>query len=516
MHDATIQQNRIIVHNVKKPLAVSVFKDIGGVSWRRGTLTMMADVCLYELAAVRLGLSPSLALRQWRQGVLRRARIDSDIGLDGMYDYQRRGSSWLFDNERALLCDAPGLGKTVQAIAAAWQSMPARILVLCKNPFTLTWQDEIEKWTGIRPERLLAQRRKEKLQAWLQRKIGFLVVGWGTFRVFPELLDTTWDCVIADESHVIKNRKTKTSTAFRKLQCHHMYLLTATPYSLHLGEIWAQLNAISPKSFRSYWRFHNMFVKTVMIGQWPKIVGMQNTDVFAGIVRNYLFKRRVSDVIADAVPPRKYLHRVDMRPAQAKAYRQMQQELIAELENQELAAPTRLAQLTRLRQIASTTATLWDNDYSGKLDAAVELIRDEPGQVVVATTYRDTVFALEKRLSKFKRVGVLVGGSDHAAVQRQFQQGEIDTLVMTRETGGESLNLDTASLMLVLEMPWNPAKQEQLHGRVWRPASPREGASRIIYLHHPNTVDDLVARRTLHRAKLNVASMLQILKAQEV
>jgi SNF2 family DNA or RNA helicase len=431
-----------------------------------------------------------------------------------MYDYQKRGAAWLYDNKRALLCDAPGLGKTVQAIAAAYELMPARILVLCKNPFTLTWQDEVEKWTGVRPQRLRAQGRQAKLQDWLHKRIGFLIVGWATFRVFPELLNVKWDCVIADESHTVKNKKTKTFKMFKQLKAGHLYLLTATPFSLHLAEVWTSLNAIAPQTFRSYWRFHKMFVKEVMIGQFPKIVGGQNTDVFADVVGRYLLKRRVRDVMPDARPPRVFRYRVDMRPQQAKAYQQMQQQLIAELENQKLAAPTKLAQLTRLRQIASTTATLWDKDYSGKLDAAVELIKDEPGQVVVATTYRDTVFALEQRL-KGERVDVLVGGVKHGAVQARFAAGESRVLIMTRETGGESLNLDSASLMLILEMPWSPARQEQLHGRVWRPASDKPGASRIIYLHHPKSVDDLVAKRTLHRTKLNVAALLQVLKDQE-
>ncbi len=218
----------------------------------------------------------------------------------------------------------------------------------------------------------------------------------------------------------------------------------------------------------------------------------------------------------DELPPvRREKILVDMHPKQATAYIGMANTMIAELAGKPLAAPTPLSRLTRLRQIASTTMTLWEEDYSGKLDAVVEFVKEVDCQVVVATRYRQTVKALGRRLRGEKiSAAPLVGGMGSERVQDAFHANKFQVLVMTRDAGGESLNLDNADLMIVLERPWNPATEEQLEGRVLRPASGKKRMTRIVYFMHKG-IDEQVEKRVWHRRKLTVASLIEILKAQK-
>jgi SNF2 family DNA or RNA helicase len=85
---------------------------------------------------------------------------------------------------------------------------------------------------------------------------------------------------------------------------------------------------------------------------------------------------------------------------------------------------------------------------------------------------------------------------------------------MTRGAGGESLNLDNADLMLVLERPWNPATEEQLEGRVYRPASGKKRMTRIVYVMHKG-IDATVRSRVLRRGQLTRGALLKILQAQK-
>jgi len=48
--------------------------------------------------------------------------------------------------------------------------------------------------------------------------------------------DTTWDVLICDEAHIIKNAHSKTSKAMRKIESRHRYLLTGTPIQNSLSE----------------------------------------------------------------------------------------------------------------------------------------------------------------------------------------------------------------------------------------------------------------------------------------
>lgn len=514
-----LNKNRIVVAGFPKRFAY-VLKGVD-YSLKNGTLTTMQDWAILELLLRRIeGLELSAGTETWLRRCCARPRGGPRLQvLDGMHDYQIRGAAWLHLVKRGILADAPGLGKSVQAIAATEQYMreaqgPPRVLVLCKNPFRYNWHQEIKRWTGRNATIIPAARRRQDLRYWLERKCGYVIVGWSTLRVFPELQDVKWDVVIADESHKIKNMKTKTFQAFRKLQSECMFLLTATPFSLHAAEIWTSLNAINPRIFSSYWRFYGIFVKDIMIGSFPKIIGNKNTDVFGAIVGHYMIQRTAEQCF-DVLPPKiVQVIKVPMHSKQAAAYADMRRNMIAELEGQPLVAPTSLVQTTRLRQIASTTATIWPNiDCSGKLDAVVELADDIPGQIVVATDYRDTVVAACRRLGL--QAVALMGGEDYAAVQRAFRSGEKRILVMTRSAGGESHNFDNADTIIVLERPWNPADEQQLEDRIYRPAVPDQRLKRVIYLEHPGSIDSTVAKRVYHRVRITNKALLEILKAQK-
>lgn len=518
MAAVTIDDKKIVVTNFPRGLTIL----LRGAEFRlKGkTLTAQLDWPTLELIVARIGkLELSRGVQAWLVNHRKLPRFGPIEPLEGMHKYQIEGASWLFHLKRAILADEPGLGKTVQAIAAAEQYInngtdAPRVLVLCKNTFCYNWSLELERWTGRNSTIIAAAGRRAALDEWLTQRCGYLIVGWSTLRVFPELSNVKWDVIIADESHKIKNRTTATFRALKALKSDCLYMLSATPYSLHTAEIWTSLNAIDSKSFTSFWRFHNMFVKTIMIGQFPKIVGSQNDDVFARVVGRYMLKRKAAQCFRKVPEKLVQVIKVPMSPKQARVYDDMRRHMIAELEGEGLAVPTTLVKTTRLRQIASTTRTLWlDTDYSGKLDAVVDLVDDIPGQIVVATDYRETVYALRKRLGN--RAIALMGGEDYAAVQKAFREGKHRVLVMTRSAGGESMNFDNADTMIVLERPWNPADEQQLEDRIRRPATQQQIMKRIIYLHHDKSIDDAVAKKVYHRVKMTNATLAMILKAQE-
>lgn len=506
-----LRDNRIVIKGFRSKYK-SVFKDIE-YTFKGGELVVYKDWALAELIDIRFpNIQWSKGAAEWLQSCRQSVRFVMPQKVDGMYLYQLEGAGWLFNLKRAILADDPGLGKTLQAIMAAETAGRGKVLVLCKNPFTFNWKDEIKKWIGVDATVAVAQGRQRTLKSY---STGYLIVGWKTFIVFPELLRIHWDTIIADEAHKIKNPKTKTFNMFSKLKSTNLYMLTATPFGMHNAEVWTMLNSIDSKCFSSYWRFYSIFVRTLMIGAYPKVVGAKNVDVYARVVGKYLLRRTVEQCF-DQLPPKQIQRvRVDMTPTQRKVYDQMRLKLVAELEGEGLAAPTTLVKLVRMRQIASTTATLWERDESGKLDAATDIIEETPGQVVVCTDYRNTVTALKHRLDKAKVPStVLMGGMDYEAAQKEFQSGRSKVFIMTRGTGGESLNLDNADTMIILERPWNPNDELQLEGRVIRPARPKHTMTRIIYLEHPASIDTAVAQRMFHRQKITNQTLLEILSIQ--
>ncbi len=105
-------------------------------------------------------------------------------------------------------------------------------------------------------------------------------------------------------------------------------------------------------------------------------------------------------------------------------------------------------------------------------------------QTVIFTRFTDTLNDLVSRLrivDPSMRIGIYSGkscsyydssskkmkGSNREEIKHRFLQGEIDVLICT-DAAAEGLNLQTADLLINLDLPWNPMKLEQRIGRIDR------------------------------------------------
>ena len=64
------------------------------------------------------------------------------------YPYQREGIVYGLDKKRLIIGDAPGLGKTLQAIGIVDTADAYPCLVICPSSLKINWQREFEKFTG--------------------------------------------------------------------------------------------------------------------------------------------------------------------------------------------------------------------------------------------------------------------------------------------------------------------------------------------------------------------------------
>lgn len=162
-----------------------------------------------------------------------RTRVECNSWSE-LREYQKEGVTFLTTRESALLADSVGLGKTIQAIAAA-QIGPERRLVVCPNSLKGWWHDQISKHCPGHRIVVCGQGRKAFPNDINWQTFGdWTVVHWEAVRnlsTLGKLRRVTWDVIIADEAHRIKNRKTKTAKALKQLKTHQRWALTATPYA---------------------------------------------------------------------------------------------------------------------------------------------------------------------------------------------------------------------------------------------------------------------------------------------
>ena len=159
-------------------------------------------------------------------------------------EYQDTGLRWLWwlykNGLHGLLADEMGLGKTHQAmalLAAIQQEKPgAKFLIVCPTTVLDHWLDKVEQYAPeLKPVKYHGPRRGSALSD-LDRSHATLITSYGVMlRDTRALLGRTWDAVILDEAHFVKNNDTATYQAACKLRSQIRICLTGTPMENHLA-----------------------------------------------------------------------------------------------------------------------------------------------------------------------------------------------------------------------------------------------------------------------------------------
>lgn len=474
---------------------------------------------------------------------------DADLHTDihhvegfALRPYQRAAIGWLCQHPRTILADDMGLGKTAQALGFLAEATArgivddGRALIVCPNSVRGTWADEIIGWGAGDPEdvAVIDGKNPAARRAQLDAAGRFTIINWEKLRLMPELAKVEWVAVFADEAHRAKNRKAQQTKALWKLRAPLQLALSGTPVMNSPDELWALLKWLRPEQYTAFWPFHYSYVDEypAHYGK-PIIVGVKNADQLRFELADKLIRRTKMEVLTDLPPKTIQIVHVELNPKQRTLYTAAEKELLldvqtvlagededakaalraalaaGDLERITYLIPNGAARMTRLRQIASTPALLGGPDDSGLLDAAVEIVRDNPGEpFVLFTWFADTARILADRLRRGKptlRVGTIAGSDDADPVKDAFQAGDLDCVVATIAKGGQGLTLTRASECIAAEEDWVPAINSQAYDRLHRLGQKR-----------PVTIHVLRARNTVHTRNIAPANVLKAMIAAQV
>ncbi len=500
--------------------------------------------CLSLRSTFKTDLEIGPKLAQWAKDE-RANRIDPsnflrdleefEGGDQDLFPHQRAGVEFLSTARRALLADEPGLGKTAQAIRAlkrlhdrGEQVFPA--LIVCPNTLKSNWEREFDKWwPGINVQVIkgsATQRRKA-----FEDEAQVIVINWESLRSHSKLLSyggialaRCTDCgghdsritesrcevhvrelntidfkaVIADEIHRSKDPKSKQTRALWAAtgEADIRFALTGTPIANDVVDLWPILRWLDEKEWPSKTRWIDRYVNT-MINAFGgmMVVGLKahmEQEFYAGInprMRRML-KARVLPWLPEVINDRRD---VEMGAKQLKAYKQMLENMIVQLENEGtvdatgdvVVAPNPLTQTIRLLQFASAYAQVelqetgeekvLLSDPSCKVDALMEDIKNgdfDGDSVAVCAVSRQLIDLLSARLTKEGIAhGLITGAQSGDERQRaidEFQSGKIKWILFTAQAGGVGVTLTTARRLVMLQRPWSLVDYKQALDRVHR------------------------------------------------
>jgi len=432
-----------------------------------------------------------------------------------LFPYQREGMLHLAFGERAMVADEMGLGKTPQGIAAAAllhrMGKATRCLVVTPASLKTEWEEQIAKFTDL-PCEVVYGSRQQRVAIYQNPSAFFTIVNYEQVRSDTLDINAAFgaDIVILDEAQRIKNWASKTARAIKRLESRYAFVLTGTPIENRIDEIYSITEFLNPAVFGPLFRFnrdHYTFDET------GKPEGYRNLDKMREKLEPIMLRRRKHDVETELPERTDETRFVELTEGQRREHddtADQVRQLLARAKKRALRKEEHelLMKLLGMMRMLCDTQFILDKEtrVSPKLDEMVEIfdtaLADPDTKIIVFSEWIGMLTLIRDHLEE-QKIGFAWHTGSVPQIKRRkeitaFKEDPDCRVFLCTESGGSGLNLQNASVVINVDLPWNPAKLEQRIARAWRKGQRR-----------PVTVINLIARQTIEHGMLETLAVKQ-------
>ena len=251
-------------------------------------------------------------------------------------EYQVQGARFLLqhyaEQKGCILGDDMGLGKTIQVIAfltaafgktgdvrddkrmrkmrRAGNNYP-KVLIVCPGGLMENWKSELRTWGWWQVEVFHGgvAARENVLAMAKQGMLEIMITTYTTYRNHKDSVNLVrWDCIIADECHIIKESKAEVTKALNEVNALCRIGLTGTAIQNKYDELWNLLNWTNPGVLGPLSSWRAKISNPLKIGQShdATVAQLALARRTAKKLRDNLlpqfFLRRMKTLIADQLP----------------------------------------------------------------------------------------------------------------------------------------------------------------------------------------------------------------------
>jgi SNF2 family DNA or RNA helicase len=407
-----------------------------------------------------------------------------------LWEHQIKGVEKLLPlNAGALLMDM-GTGKTLASIELLNRWNINRVLIVCPKAVCQIWPREFTKhsdqWDVILLNNGSVADKSKKLN-WNGKKKAIIINYESAWRnpVATWLIENPPECIIADESHKIKSPGGRASRFMSKLGrlVKKRLLLTGTIMSHGPLDVYAQMRFANPSIFGySFVRFRSRYAQ--MGGfQQHEVVGFQNLEELHEKLYSVSYRVRADEVLSLPDTLDETLT-FDLSPRARKIYRDLEKDLVANIQGGEITAANAMVKLIRLQQLTGGWLSPDDSTNppeqvdTGKAEVLKELI-EGMGQeqvVVFCRFHRD----LDSIHAVCKSLGVASAElSGRKNELRTWENWKAQVLATQLQSGGLGIDLSQARYCVYYSHGWSLGDYQQSRARVHRPGQKRN----VTYYH---------------------------------
>lgn len=435
-----------------------------------------------------------------------------------LYPYQAEGALFAVRAGRALIGDEMGLGKTIQAIAAAEilarHFGVAKVLVICPTSLKYQWQSEIARFSG-HDSRVMAGGRAQRQKDYAQDDFCKIT---NYEKLQPDLdLIAAWapELVIVDEAQRVKNWNTIAARALKRIDSPYAVVLTGTPLENKLEELISIVQFVDQHRLGPTWKLlHEHQVKD----EGGRVTGYTGLEKIGQTLAPVMIRRRKSEVLQQ-LPERTDQNLLVPMTEMQMTYHQENAEIVTKIvqrwRKMKFLSDKDQRRLTcalqNMRMSCNSTYLLdQESDHGVKADELAALLDglfEQPdAKAVVFSQWTRTHDIVIRRLEA-RGIGYVsfhggVPSEKRPALVERFRDDPDCRVFLSTDAGATGLNLQHASTLVNMDLPWNPALLEQRIGRIHRMGQKK-----------PVQIVNFVAKGTIEEGMLSVLAFKRSLSA---
>jgi SWI/SNF-related matrix-associated actin-dependent regulator 1 of chromatin subfamily A len=429
-----------------------------------------------------------------------------------LYPFQKAGVEFILNNANVLLADEMGLGKTPQAIVSINELNPKKTLIVTPASLKLNWQRELGRWLTLKKQIVILD-SKSKMQ-----EADIYIINYDILYKLEWLEKISFNLVISDESHYVKNNKAKRSKGFYKLskKAERKIFLTGTPITNRPSEIYHIIKHLGVKvDWMNYMTryanaFHNGF-------SWD-VRGASNLEELQEMLRSTVMIRRLKEEVLEELPKKtrqvipirlnkslkkesKFLEELEKnRLVLQQQINQYQEDDNSQQYKLAIAAmkESKMAYFSEMAKIRHQTAV-------DKIPNCIEHIKDvleNEDKIVIFAHHHDVIDSI---VDHFGDIAVKFTGKEDALKKQkavdEFQNNDnIKLFVGSIQAAGTGITLTKASIAIFLELDWVPANMSQAEDRIHRISQTKPVL--IQHLVVDNSLDSRLARTLIRKQEV--------------
>jgi SWI/SNF-related matrix-associated actin-dependent regulator 1 of chromatin subfamily A len=376
--------------------------------------------------------------------------------------YQKAGIAYAIKRSSTLIGDEMGLGKTIQAIGVINATAPKTVLVVCPASLKINWKNEMTKWLVADRDIQIVNGGGEQIPA----SPDVIIINYDVLSKHKDAINArTWDLVIMDEAHYIKNNTAARTKVAVGIKANRKVVLTGTPITNRPIELQPIAGYLDPVTFGNYFKFGVRYAGAHQINIGRKTVwdfnGSSNLDELQRVLRQSFMIRRKKDEVLKELPEK--VRQIIVLPNSDYSDQIKKEfETLADAVDETSSEDIEFEQMSGVRH---ETALAKVNDVVTHV-AAID------HQVVVMAHHKDVVDGIKAGLEAAgKSVVTLTGDCNQAHRQNAvetFQAGNADVFIGTIGAAGVGITLTSASHVVFAELDWVPGNMSQAEDRCHR------------------------------------------------